>query len=560
MTVFKNENWIKKKLASAKQAVSKIQLQRLTGRMKSMLSKVDRIPNEREAESDTNLQIEAGSKKRPFAKERMQSTLDSIRQAAWPKELYAKARYYRMQLATGAGALGIATVVTLGGSQYVQMNTVEVFHVYLENQEVGVVSDPQVVDDFKLAKVKEIEQKYPDVHMVLNTDEVTLKSEKAFKAKSDDQGTLDKLSGMLTSHAVGVQLIVDGQPVGILKDADTAEGLFDEIKSKYASGKAKDAGKVMVLSAAAPKELQAGESEMQKVEFVQKVELKPIDIDPSAVQKTEDLAQKLETGDIQPTKYTVAKGDCVSCIAKKFNISKQVIYQNNPWIVDDMIKVGQQIDLTVLQPALSVRTVEKVVENQEIQYETEYVQDDTVRAGITETINAGKNGLKKVTFNVTKVNGLMMEEELLSEEVIQEPVKAKIRRGTKVIKGEGTGKFSWPVISSSLSSGYGSRWGKLHKGVDLTSSNKSIMAADNGKVVYAGFKSDYGNHIIIDHLNGYRTLYGHLSKIDVSVGKIVEKGDKIGTMGSTGDSTGVHLHFEVQKGTTPENPLKYLKF
>ncbi|WP_409343651.1 peptidoglycan DD-metalloendopeptidase family protein [Paenibacillus sp. MBLB4367] len=558
MTVFKNENWIKKKLATAKRAVSGIQLQRLTGRMKSMFGKVDPILNEREAESDTKVESKAGASKLPLAKGRIQTTMSSIRQSVWPKELYAKVRLYRMQLATGAGALGIAAVVTLGGSQYVKMNTTEVFHVYLEGQEVGIVSDPQVVDDFKLAKVKEIEQKYPDVHMVLNTDEVTLKSEKAYKAESDNDGTLTKLSGMIKSHAVGVQLLIEGKPIGILKDSDTAEALFDQIKSKYTSDKPKDAGKVKVLAAAAPKELQAGESEVQKIEFVQKVELKPIDIEPNAVQEAKDLVQKLETGDVQPTKYTVEKGDCVSCIAKKFNISKQVIYKNNPWIADDMIKVGQQLDLTMLQPTLSVRTVEKVVENQEIQYETEYVQDDTVRAGITQTISSGKNGLKKVTFNVTKVNGLMMAEELLNEEIIQEPVKAKVRKGTKVIKGEGTGKFAWPVLSSSLSSGFGNRWGAFHKGVDLTSGNKSILASDNGKVVYAGFKSDYGNHIIIDHLNGYRTLYGHLSKIDTSVGKIVEKGEKIGTMGSTGDSTGVHLHFEVQKGTTPENPLKYL--
>jgi murein DD-endopeptidase MepM/ murein hydrolase activator NlpD len=213
----------------------------------------------------------------------------------------------------------------------------------------------------------------------------------------------------------------------------------------------------------------------------------------------------------------------------------------------------------VLQPTLAVRTVEKVVETQEIQFVTEYQKDESLRLGTDQTISAGKNGLKKVIIQLTKVNGLMVEETVLNEEIIQEPVKAVVRKGTKVIKGEGTGKFAWPVVSSSISSTFGARWGVMHKGVDLTSPNKNIMSSDNGKVVFAGNKGDgYGNSIIIDHLNGYKTLYGHLSQINVTVGKIVEKGEKIGYMGSTGNSTGVHLHFEVQRNNVPENPLKFL--
>jgi murein DD-endopeptidase MepM/ murein hydrolase activator NlpD len=288
------------------------------------------------------------------------------------------------------------------------------------------------------------------------------------------------------------------------------------------------------------------------------VELNQIDIQPQDIDDPQEILKKLETGDVQPMKYTVEKGDCVSCIAKKFGISKQVIYQNNPWITDDMIKVGEQLDLTVLQPTLAVKTVEKVVENEEIQYETEYKTDDNLREGMIQTISPGKNGLKKVTIQVTKVNGLMVEESVLDEEVIEQPVKAVVKKGTKVVKGEGSGKFAWPVVSATITSTFGNRWGAFHKGVDLTSGNKNILASDNGKVIFAGVKEGYGNCIIIDHMNGYKTLYGHLSKFYTTTGKIVEKGEKIGYMGSTGDSTGVHLHFEIQKNGVPENPLKYI--
>jgi murein DD-endopeptidase MepM/ murein hydrolase activator NlpD len=147
---------------------------------------------------------------------------------------------------------------------------------------------------------------------------------------------------------------------------------------------------------------------------------------------------------------------------------------------------------------------------------------------------------------------------MLGEELITEPVKALAKKGTKIILGEGTGKFSWPVVSPSISSVYGQRWGQLHKGIDITSGNRSILTADTGKISYVGYKSDYGNHIIVDHLNGYRSLYGHLSSIGVKVGQIVEKGERIGVMGSTGESTGIHLHFEIIVNGISENPLKYL--
>jgi murein DD-endopeptidase MepM/ murein hydrolase activator NlpD len=464
----------------------------------------------------------------------------------------------RMLMAKSFGSLGLIAVITVGGNQYVNANMNEVYHVYVDGKEAGVVSNPQIVDDYKLKKVKELEEKNPNVHMVLNTEAITLSSEKSFKRESDDALALSHLDSMVTSHAVGVELVVDGKLIGVVKDKDQAEEILEQIKSKYLPKKSKNAGKVSILSSQSTNELNAGETQVEKAEFVQKVEMKQTTIDPNALMSPAQLVKKLQTGDVQPKKYKVVEGDCVSCIAQRFNISPQLIYNNNPSIVEaDQLKLGQVLDLTLLEPTLSVRTVEKVVEQQEVQYDTEYKLDESLRAGIVRTISPGVNGMKKVTIELTKLNGLMENEQMLSEEMVIQPQTAVAIKGTKVILGEGTGKFSWPVVSSSLSSGYGMRWGKFHKGVDLTG-NRSILASDNGKVIYAGYKSDYGNHIIIDHLNGYETVYGHLSKIDVTVGSTVEKGEKIGVMGSTGDSTGTHLHFEVRRDGSPQNPLKYL--
>ncbi len=102
---------------------------------------------------------------------------------------------------------------------------------------------------------------------------------------------------------------------------------------------------------------------------------------------------------------------------------------------------------------------------------------------------------------------------------------------------------------------------KVHEGVDLSSSKGDpILAAASGTVEYSGYNSGYGYHVIIDHKNGYHTLYAHSSKLLVKEGELVKKGQKIALVGSTGLSTGPHLHFEIRIGNTPVDPTKYIDF
>jgi murein DD-endopeptidase MepM/ murein hydrolase activator NlpD len=470
-------------------------------------------------------------------------------------------RTYKVHLLTGFTAIGLIAGGTVGWKQYVDENTHVLYHVLVNGQDAGTISDPGEVSDYISNRNKRLEEDVANVHLVVDSQGVSFVSERVFKGVPDKATTFAKLDELISPYAVGAELVIDGESVGIVKDEQTAQQILTEIEQKYVPD-VKSENEVRILSAggapSSSKDLQPGESELESVGFAQDVKINHSVIDPSQLMDPDELLDKLVTGSVQPTKYTVVKGDCVSCIAQNFNISKQVIYENNSWIQDDMIRIGDVLDLTVLQPALTVKTVERIVENQEIQHDTDYIKDETLRAGTIIPISPGKNGLKKVVFEVTKANGQMQAEEVVDEEILEEPVTAVARKGTKVILGEGTGKFAWPVVSPSITSGYGSRWGALHKGLDLVSKNRNIMAADNGKVISAGYKSDYGNYVVVDHLNGYKTWYAHMSSIYTSVGKIVEKGEKIGYMGATGDATGVHLHFEIRRNNVIENPLKYL--
>lgn len=118
--------------------------------------------------------------------------------------------------------------------------------------------------------------------------------------------------------------------------------------------------------------------------------------------------------------------------------------------------------------------------------------------------------------------------------------------------------FVWPV-NGTVTSGFGMRWGRLHAGIDIAApTGTPVRAAQSGQVIFAGSQGGYGNLILIAHGDGIVTAYAHLSSIGVSVGRFVDRGQTIGAVGSTGYSTGPHLHFEVRVNGRPVDPMGYL--
>lgn len=124
--------------------------------------------------------------------------------------------------------------------------------------------------------------------------------------------------------------------------------------------------------------------------------------------------------------------------------------------------------------------------------------------------------------------------------------------------------LGWPTTGGYISSHVGERWGTMHKGIDIARTDRStspaIFAAADGTIESAGFNNGgYGNMVIINHGNGLKTLYAHMSSLTVSAGQSISRGEQIGVMGTTGSSTGIHLHFEVHVNGAIQNPVNYLK-
>lgn len=119
-------------------------------------------------------------------------------------------------------------------------------------------------------------------------------------------------------------------------------------------------------------------------------------------------------------------------------------------------------------------------------------------------------------------------------------------------------QFAWPV-RGRLSSRFGTRRGRLHEGIDLAAARgTAIRAAEAGRVIHSGRLGGYGKVVIVKHVGSFRTVYAHASKLVVRKGQFVEKGQKVAEVGSSGRSSGPHVHFEIRRLETPRNPLAFL--
>ncbi len=133
----------------------------------------------------------------------------------------------------------------------------------------------------------------------------------------------------------------------------------------------------------------------------------------------------------------------------------------------------------------------------------------------------------------------------------------RLDRGASAPTSAG-GTLDWPV-AGPVTSGFGTRWGKTHEGIDIAvGSGTQVHAAAAGTVIYAGWMSGYGNLVVIDHGNGLSTAYGHNTSLLVGQGAQVGAGAVVAMSGSTGHSTGPHVHFEVRVNGVPVDPLGYL--
>lgn len=223
----------------------------------------------------------------------------------------------------------------------------------------------------------------------------------------------------------------------------------------------------------------------------------------------------------------------------------------------------------------SIQLATDIVYTREIAYDITTEYDESQPSSYEKVKTEGENGEEEVTVRTVYVDGVQTDAYETDSEVIKEAVDEVVVKGsdsssegtssssTSSASSYGSGSFIWPVpYTHNITSEFGMRWGRLHGGIDIADGGvygQPIVAADSGTVILAGNQGDgYGNYVIIDHGNGYKTLYGHMSSVAAYTGQQVSQGEVIGYVGSTGNSTGPHLHFEIRVNDVQTDPLGYV--
>jgi murein DD-endopeptidase MepM/ murein hydrolase activator NlpD len=254
-------------------------------------------------------------------------------------------------------------------------------------------------------------------------------------------------------------------------------------------------------------------------------------------------------------KYTVQPGDNVSSIADEFEVSADAILWANSKLEDnpDMLSVGQTLNIPPVSGVLHVVQNGETVRAIADKYKSKKLDTNALAQNIVNfEFNQERHDFKGADYVLTVGQFLMVPG---GTKPYQPRIVTAYSGPLPATAARGTGTFGWPV-SGRVTQKFWTR----HQGIDLGAPKGApVLAADSGYVVQAGWSNvGYGNMILINHGNGYLTRYGHLSAFNVEVGDSVKKGQLIGRVGSTGNSTGPHLHFEIIRGAAHRNPFGLL--
>ena len=359
-------------------------------------------------------------------------------------------------------------------------------------------------------------------------------------------------SGSNITNACGIY--VDGEFLCAVKNETDAVTVFDNILANYDVGEYKDATVSFV----------------EDIEYVQGI----YPDNENTIWDAQRLAERLKGTKNEATYYVVEPGDTPSGIAKKFGISTSELYELNPSAKKNIF-VGEKLTLKNEVNFIRVQLTRTETRTEQIPYKTISTPTANLYKGVKKVTKAGSKGEQVITERVTYIDGVRTKVQEISRTVTKEAVNEEVQVGTKAyayssyssgggsVKSYG-GRFIWPAIGAySISSYFGGR--RNHGGIDIiksggNSTGCTIVAAGSGTVVSASYHYSWGYNVLVNHGNGIMTRYAHMlpGSFKVHAGQHVNAGTPLGNIGSTGNVTGPHLHFEVYSNGRRVNPMPYL--
>lgn len=443
----------------------------------------------------------------------------------------------RLSISASAGVLiGIAFAVTSLGI-YIEKNMV--YAVKVNDKTVGYIKEVSIYEE-ALEAIKESDGEDP--LKAISLDKMQDPGEKFITSNDIEMAAREELDLKMP----GAVIYADGSEIARVESLEAANKVIDEVQKYYLN------------------KLNFKEYTILSTNIKEKVTTNETLMETEEISGVDETVQKIVNGKGVEKTYVIKKGDTIWDIAFSNGMTIEEIQAANPTTNLDKISIDQEIKLALSEPYLNVEIVADVKAIEEVPFTVKNVNDSTMYKGTSKVTTKGKVGSEEVEKKVTVLNGNVTKEEVVNSKVITAAVPQVVKVGTKkatsssYVATSSTGTFSWPA-RGTITSRYGRRWGELHTGLDIgVPRGTAVKAADSGVVSFSGWNGGYGYCVIINHKNGYQTLYGHNSKLKVKVGQEVAKGQTIALSGSTGRSTGPHVHFEVRKNGVAQNPEKYL--
>ena len=445
--------------------------------------------------------------------------------------------------------LAIITMVSVLGISFVSYSVNDIktkaVDVFLGDEYIGVLRTEEDAQEI----YNDLKENFKSTYDM----EIVLDKELGFKetnAKDDALSTTKEIKLNIQDHinvnVTGYELVVDSEGLGIFKSSKEIEYILDSIKSEFLPVMEEQESEIEIPG-------------IEEVSFLEEVDIVKRETRYSNLGDVEETIAMIREGKEEMRTHIVEVGESYWIIARMYDTTVEELIDANPGQDTETLQPGDEVNLFVPVPLINVKTVEKTKYTEETDFETEVQLDDSMYKNKKNIVVKGKKGLSEIIANEIKNNGILIEKEIIEEKVIEAPVTEVIVQGTKELpKTAATGSFMVPT-SGRLTSPFGMRGGYMHRGIDLANSTgTNIYASDGGKVTFAGYKSSYGYLIEINHENGYVTKYAHASKLLVKSGERVYRGQLIAKMGSTGRSTGSHLHFEVLLNGAHKNPTRYI--
>ena len=456
------------------------------------------------------------------------------------KEIIKKLKTKKVNWRTNLTGFMFVVIIALGLTGY-KINEIRTraFDIYFGDNKIGTIRK----QDKALSIIDNLKE---DLTNTYNIDIVIDKNIRFEKTNVKDNlitsdTKLEENIKLNISFLVSAYVLeIDGKEIGAVKTEKEAQEMIEKIKEPYVN-KSKESSKI------------------KEVKIIEDIKIVKKDISIAKIKNQEDLLKYIQEGSEDIKTHVIEVGESLWTIAKMYDTSVEELIAANPDKNPERLQLGDSIKLIVPKSMVTVSTVEEVEYSENINYETKIEYNDNMYQNEKKVKVKGEKGQSNKVVNEIKHNGMLVEQKLLDEQIVKEPVTEVVVRGTKEVpKTIATGAFLMPT-RGRISSRYGMRNGRMHKGLDIAAKTGTpIKASDGGKVVFAGIKGAYGYMVEIDHGNGYRTRYGHCSKILVKVGTKVYKGQHIANVGNTGRSTGPHLHLEILKNGVNQNPSKFV--